>query len=79
MYENREEYSRIVGIEVRALETSLRCRIRHGYEGVCPRCGSAGNFDLGELGFDRKIGNPIYFSTVFNHWRCGLCDFRIAW
>lgn len=78
MYESRREYQQQVRREVIILEWTLRCRIRHGQRGICPRCGSCGRFDLDGLGFSRRFGNSIYYSTVFHGWRCRLCDYRMV-
>jgi hypothetical protein len=30
------------------------------------------------LGFLRGVRNSIYYSTVFNEWRCRICDYRMC-
>ncbi len=78
MYENKEEYEVVVKREVVLLEWALGRRIRHNEGGLCPKCGNAGTFDIKGLGFDSHTGNSIYYSTVFNEWRCRLCDYRMC-
>ena len=74
MYENREEYEIIVRQRLIGLEWAIGRSIRHGEDGACPRCGLSGVFDVEGLGFGR--GNSIYYSTVYNEWRCRICDYR---
>ncbi|MBE0599157.1 MAG: hypothetical protein IH614_18075 [Desulfuromonadales bacterium] len=74
MYENKEEYEAIVRRRLIALEWAVGHPIEHGAGGLCPRCGLSGNFDVEGLGFSR--GNSIYFSTVYQEWRCRVCDYR---
>lgn len=74
MYETREKYLEIVAREVRFLEKSCDCKITNGHAGFCPRCGHHGIWDIETIGFIHHEGNSIYYSTVFNEWRCGICD-----
>lgn len=74
MYENREEYELIVRQRLIALEWAMGHSVRHGDPGLCPRCGLMGVFDVEGLGFGRD--NSIYYSTVYNEWRCRFCDYR---
>jgi hypothetical protein len=78
MYETRREYETVVRREVNLLEWALHRRIHHRDRARCPRCGRSGRFDLDGLGFALGMGNSIYFSTVFNEWRCRICDFRMV-
>ena len=77
MYENRQQYEAIVKDKTLILETFYGYPIRHGDADVCLRCGEEGNYDLGGLGFSPKRGNAIYYSTVYQEWRCRLCDHRM--
>lgn len=78
MRENRKTYEAIVREKVLILEWAAGHRVRHGDAGVCPNCGADGQFDLEGLGFDADAGNSIYYSTVFDEWRCRICDFLIC-
>lgn len=78
MYETREEYEKLVRREAALLEWAIGRKIRHGQVDLCPRCGQDGCFDLDGLGFAPGECNSIYFSTVFNEWRCQICDFRMC-
>jgi len=77
MYETREEYEYLVKGQVVRLEWALGHSIRHGDFVRCPRCGKKGCFDLNGLGFLRDC-NSVYFSTVFNEWRCRFCDYLMC-
>jgi hypothetical protein len=77
MYETRNEYERVVKRQVVFLEWSLGQSIRHGEPARCPRCGMMGCFDLDGLGFTSDC-NSIYYSTVFNEWRCRVCDYLMC-
>lgn len=79
MFETRKEYEAIVRHQTLLLEWAAGRRIRHGDRGVCPRCGTVGRFDLDGPGFAPGAGNSIYYSTVFNEWRCRICDYRICY
>lgn len=74
MYESHEEYKVIVQREVQLLEKRIHRRILNGEQGTCPRCGRDGIWDVATKGFIHHLGNSIYYSTVFNQWRCGVCD-----
>lgn len=74
MYETRKEYECVVARQVVLLEWSIGGRVRHGDAARCPRCGGKGCFDLDGLGFARDC-NSVYYSTVFNEWRCRICDY----
>jgi hypothetical protein len=76
MYESKKDYESLVRREVVTLEWALHRRIRHRDRALCPRCGRFGRFDLEGLGFMAGVGNSIYYSTVYNEWRCRICDFR---
>jgi hypothetical protein len=76
MYETKEQYQEIVRREVQKLEKWCRYRISAGEPGLCPRCGHQGIWDIATRGFIHHMGNSIYFSTVANEWRCGICDSR---
>ena len=76
MYETVEQYREIVRSQVVLLEKSCHCRISNGDTGLCPRCGEFGIWDIASKGFIHHDGNSIYFSTVFNEWRCRVCDAR---
>ncbi|MBJ6723834.1 hypothetical protein [Geomesophilobacter sediminis] len=76
MYETNEQYRLIVSREVRILEESCQCIIEDGKHGFCPRCGEHGTWDIATKGFIENYGNSIYYSTVYNEWRCRICDFR---
>ena len=77
VYETRQEYESVVKRQVVVLEWALGRRVRHGESGLCPRCGMEGCFDLDGLGFARDC-NSLYYSTVFNEWRCRVCDYRMC-
>jgi len=77
MNESRKEYRALVEDEVLVLEYLLGHRVWDGDEDHCPRCDEKGRYDLYEIGFNPKAGNSIYYSTVFNEWRCRLCDYRL--
>jgi hypothetical protein len=74
MYETKEQYQQIVTREVQKLEQWCHYRISPGEPGLCPRCGREGIWDIASKGFIHHMGNSIYFSTVVNEWRCGICD-----
>jgi hypothetical protein len=76
MFETRGEYEALVRRQVLLLERLVGHRIRHGAADYCPLCGVAGCFDLEGLGFAMDGCNSIYYSTVFNEWRCRICDYR---
>lgn len=78
MYETREEYEALVRRQVVRLERRLGRGVRNGAAALCPRCGIEGCFDLDGLGFAPGECNSIYFSTVFDEWRCRVCDFRMC-
>ncbi len=78
MYESKEQYEALVKEKVILLEWTLGHSIHHQDLGVCPRCGNWGQFDIRGLGFPPSIGNSIYYSTVFDEWRCRVCDYRIC-
>ncbi|NIQ98458.1 MAG: hypothetical protein GWO11_08625 [Desulfuromonadales bacterium] len=78
MYENKQQYEEILRDKVIMLEWAVGHPIHHGDAGLCPRCSSSGTFDIEGLGFDAESGNSIYYSTVFNEWRCRRCDFRLC-
>jgi len=78
MNETSNEYESLIRREVASLERELRCRVRHLGRAFCPRCGESGRFDLKGLGFILGGGNSIYYSTVFNEWRCRVCDYRMC-
>ena len=78
MNETRKEYRGIVTYQVAILEWTLGHSVHERDSGVCPRCGESGTFDLHSLGFRPGAGNSIYYSTVFDEWRCRLCDFRMV-
>lgn len=78
MYENRHQYEAIVREKVLFLEWAVGHRIEHGDLGICPHCGREGQYDLDGLGFTVDEANSIYYSTVFNEWRCRICDYRIC-
>jgi hypothetical protein len=77
MYETRDEYEGVVKRQVVFLEWALGRTIRHGEVARCPRCGMKGCFDLDGLGFAPDC-NSIYYSTVFNEWRCRVCDYLMC-
>jgi len=77
MYETRSEYEDVVKRQVVFLEWAVGRRIRHGDGARCPRCGAKGCYDLDGLGFASHC-NSIYYSTVFNEWRCRFCDYLIC-
>ena len=77
MYESRREYEARVEREVVVLEWVIGHRVRHGERDICPRCGKEGCYDLKGLGFVAEC-NAIYYSTVFNEWRCRGCDFNLG-
>jgi len=79
MLENRENYEALLRDQVSILEWSLGHRVAHGEAGVCPKCGQWGHYDLDGLGFDPAVDNAIYYSTVFDQWRCQVCDFKICY
>ena len=74
MYESNEQYREIVRREVLVLEKTHNCKISNGEAGFCPRCGKYGIWDIATRGFIRNYGNSIYYSTVFNEWRCNICE-----
>ena len=74
MYESNEQYREIVRREVLVLEKVYHCKISNGDVGFCPRCGKHGIWDIATKGFIRNYGNSIYYSTVFNEWRCSICE-----
>lgn len=74
MYETHEQYREIVRREVQLLEKTCHCTIVDGDIGFCPRCGHHGVWDIATKGFKPYAGNCIYYSTVFNEWRCGCCN-----
>ena len=74
MYESHEEYKAIVQLEVQTLEKRIHSKVSNGEQGTCPRCGRDGIWDIATKGFIHHLGNSIYYSTVFNQWRCGICD-----
>lgn len=74
MYESHEEYKVIVQREVQTLEKRIHSKVSNGEQGTCPRCGRDGIWDVATKGFIHHLGNSIYYSTVFNQWRCGICD-----
>ena len=74
MYETKEQYQAIVRREVKKLENLCHYSISAGGPGLCPRCGREGIWDIASKGFIHHMGNSIYFSTVVNEWRCGICD-----
>lgn len=74
MFESEEKYHEIVEREARVLEATCSYHISHGEPGICPRCGRDGIWDIATKGFIHHQGNSIYYSTVFNQWRCGVCD-----
>ena len=76
MYETLEQYREIVRREVRILEKACKCRVADGEHAFCPRCGAYGTWDIETKGFISAYGNSIYYSTVFNEWRCRICDMR---
>lgn len=76
MYESKEQYQEIVRREVQKLERSCNYRISAGEPALCPRCGREGIWDIATKGFIHHMGNSVYYSTVFNEWRCGICDAR---
>jgi hypothetical protein len=78
MYETKRTYEALVQRQVVQLEWALHRRIRHHDRARCPRCGRSGRFDLEGLGFLRGVRNSIYYSTVFNEWRCRICDYRMC-
>jgi len=78
MYESRREYEARVAREVAVLEWALGRRVRHGEDGVCPRCGEEGCYDLLGLSFTAGDCNSIYYSTVFEEWRCRRCDYYLS-
>ena len=78
MNETPREYKSIVKDQVAILEWTLGHGVHQGDRGACPRCGKRGTFDLHEIGFAPGAGNSIYFSTVFDEWRCRLCDFHMV-
>jgi hypothetical protein len=76
MYESKRQYEAIVREKVLVLEWAEGHRIEQGEEGECPACGMPGQYDIDGLGFSADVGNAIYYSTVFNEWRCRICDYR---
>lgn len=76
MYETEEEYRILVRRELLNIEKSSRCTIGDGDMGLCPRCGEDGIWDIAGKGFGDGYGNSIYYSTVFNEWRCRICDMQ---
>jgi len=74
MFESKEQYQEIVRREVLLLEKACNYAICDGEAGTCPRCGREGLWDIATKGFIHHLGNSIYYSTVFNQWRCGICD-----
>ena len=76
-YESKRNYDLIVRRKLPALERQVGHVVRNGAEGKCPRCGADGVYDLEGLGFAMEAGNSIHYSTVFNNWRCQVCDFRM--
>jgi hypothetical protein len=72
MYESGDKYLEIVRQEVQLLEKTKHCKVSHGEPGFCPRCHKTGTWDIASKGFN--FGNSIYYSTVFNEWRCRACD-----
>ena len=79
MLENKEEYEAILKEKVIILEGTLDRPIHHGDIGYCPKCRAIGNFDLEGLGFSPGPDISIYYSTVFNEWRCQHCDFETSY
>jgi hypothetical protein len=77
VYETRQEYESVVKRQVVLLEWALGRKVRHGELGRCPRCGGKGCFDLDGLGFAHDC-NSVYYSTVFNEWRCRRCDYLMC-
>lgn len=77
MYDTRKGHERLVKRQVVLLEWSLGRGIRHGEFVRCPRCGKKGCFDLDGHGFLRDC-NSVYLSTVFNEWRCRVCDYLMS-
>ncbi len=77
MYESKKEYQARVRSESTKLEWVLGRSIKHKQLGFCPKCQSVGHFDLEGLGFSPELDNAIYFSTVFDEWRCRMCDLRM--
>jgi len=78
MYESRPHYAAIVRLQRVRLEARIGRPIHHLDRGVCPSCGEPGRFDIDGLGFSPLAGNSIYYSTVYDEWRCRLCDFRMC-
>jgi hypothetical protein len=78
MNESREEYQNPLRREVILLEGALQRRIHHGQGGRCPRRSSPGRFGVEGLGFSHGFGNSIYFSSVFQGWRCRMHDYRMV-
>jgi hypothetical protein len=78
MYESKEQYEAIIRDKLIVLEWATGQSIHHGDPGLCPLCHSPGTFDIEGLGFDLAAGNSIYYSTVYNEWRCRICDFRMC-
>lgn len=76
MYESKEHYLEIVSREVQKLEETCQYKIANGELGYCPRCGRQGIWDIDTKGFIHTMENSVYYSTVFNQWRCGICDNR---
>lgn len=76
MYEIPDEYRAIVKREILALERETHCHVVDGENAFCPRCGEFGTWNIEGKGFVGAYGNSIYYSTVFNQWRCRICDIR---
>ncbi|PLX80897.1 MAG: hypothetical protein C0616_06700 [Desulfuromonas sp.] len=78
MYESRSQYRKLVEKQVKTLESELGYKVRQGQTDFFPRCMTTGKYDLHSLGFIPGVGNSIYFSSVFNEWRCRVCDFKMC-
>jgi len=76
MFEDKRQYEAIVREKVVVLEWVEGHRVEHGGAGECPRCGMPGEYDIAGLGFPADVDNSIYYSTVFDEWRCRICDYR---
>lgn len=78
MYETKQEYETLARDQAAILGWQIGHTIHHRDQGLCPRCGDEGHFDIEGLGFFASDTNSIYYSAVFYEWRCRHCDYRMC-
>jgi hypothetical protein len=64
-------YEALVNEEAKSLQLVSGHEVTHGSEGVCPRCGHQGIYDVKGSGIS---GASIYFSASEEKWRCMACE-----